>query len=112
MCIRDRFFGRWVEEAPSVSTINDVVRMVHAKLWSFPYRDEEEEGTLVVLPDFILRETTLILFGGDSEASPFDPRQRHISPYVDGARFFRTIAHGLPTQDGVPLVRVIALRRR
>ena len=107
-----RFFGRWVEEVPSVSTINDVVRMVHSKLWSFPDKDEEEEGTLVVLPDFVLRETTVILRGGDSEPNLFDPRQRHISPYVDGARFFRTIAHGLPTQDGVPLVRVIALRRR
>ena len=86
--------------------------MVHAKLWSFPDRDEEEEGTLVVLPDFVLRETTVILRGGDSEPNLFDPRQRHISPYVDGARFFHTIAHGLPTQDdGLPLVRVIALRR-
>ena len=106
-----RFFGRWVEEVPRDSTINDVVRMVHAKLWSFPDRDEEEEGTLVVLPDFVLRETTVILRGGDSEPNLFDPRQRHISPYVDGARLFRTIAHALPTQDGVPLVRVIALRR-
>ena len=58
-----------------------------------------------MLPDFVLQETTVILCGSDSEPSLFDPRQRHVSPYVDGAHLFRPIADALRKVDGVPLVR-------
>ena len=62
-----------------------------------------------MLPNFILHEATVILCGGDSQPSLFDPRQKHVSPYIDGARLF--LPDGLPTEHGVPLVRAIALRR-
>ena len=105
-----RFFGRWIDEVPGNATINDVARMVHQKLWSFPDEEEDEEN-LVLLPDFILQDTTVILCGSGSEPSLFDPRRRNISNYIEGARLFQPIADGLPTQDGVPLVRAIAIRR-
>ena len=105
-----RFSGRWIAPVPNDATVNDVARMVHRQLWGFTDENDEEGGSLAVLPDSVLQETSVLLCGSDdSEQALFDPRQRtHVSPYIDGARLFRP--DRLPTHDGLPLVRAIAFR--
>ena len=105
-----RFFGRWVAQVSSDATVNDVARLVHRQLWGFTDENDEEGGSLAVLPDSVLQETSVLLCGSDdSEHALFDPRRRqHVSPYIDGARLFRPA--GLPVHDGLPLVRAIAFR--
>ena len=105
-----RFYGDWIEHVPQGTTINDVARMIHAKLWAFPGRDTEDDAALR-LPDFVLQETTVILCGADSELSLFDPRRQNITPYIDGARLFQPYVGSLPTIDGLPHVKAIVFRR-
>ncbi len=91
-----RFSGRWIAQVSSDATVNDVARMVHRQLWGFTDEDDEEGGSLAVLPDSVLQETSVLLCGSDdSEQALFDPRQRTQPVEV----FLGKLSHWDPARD-------------
>ena len=94
------FYGSWTAHASCHATVNDVVRLVHAKLWEISTNEDHAEW---FYDDDILLMTEVSLI--DVPGLEF---RRGMPPYIRQACKFQQYVSRLAIRDGLPHVRAIA----
>ena len=94
------FYGKWVANVPVDATMNDVCKMMHAKLWELA--EEPNVADWWYCDDRTLLSTKVVL-----TEDPWRPTTT-LPLYVCQARYFHQYIGSLEKEDGLPHVRAIA----
>ena len=94
------YFGTWIATVPHDATVNDVVRLMHAKLWDLA---EDEDHAHIYYDDHILLGACLKLLWPEPD--------RSIPRYIRQAKSFQQFVDGLALKDGLPHVKALAYDR-